>query len=95
MDRRAPKASREWKGYVNGILYGIQFDRTLDDAAVDRVADGVVRGLYPGDRTQTMVALSEALRHEGPLNDQIEAPHTEESIRVFLGKLSAALAARA
>ncbi len=55
----------------------------------------MVRGLYPGDRTQTMVALSEALRHEGPLNDQIEAPHTEESIRVFLGKLSAALAARA
>jgi len=87
-------ASGEWKGYVNGILYGIQFDRTLDDAAVDRVADGVLHGLYPGDRAQTTAALNEALRHEGPLNDEIEAPHTEESIRVFLGRLSAALAAR-
>ena len=23
-----------WKGHVNGILYGIQFDRTLDDTVV-------------------------------------------------------------
>ncbi|MGN9779613.1 hypothetical protein ACTMS0_28240 [Micromonospora sp. H33] len=84
-----------WKGHVNGILYGIQFDRALDDAVVTRVADGVVGGLYPGDRAETLDALTQALRYPGPLNDQVEAPHSEESIRAFLGKLSAALAARA
>ncbi|MDG4825399.1 hypothetical protein O7635_26430 [Asanoa sp. WMMD1127] len=86
--------SDNWKGHVNGILYGIQFDRTLDDAVVGRVADGVLGGLYPGDRAETLAALTEALRYQGPLNDQVEAPHTEESIRDFLGRLSTALAAR-
>lgn len=37
-----------WKGHVNGILYGVQFDRVLDDTVVTRVADGVTAGLYPG-----------------------------------------------
>ena len=36
-----------WKGHVNGILYGIQFDRALDDTVVTRVDDGVTSGLYP------------------------------------------------
>ncbi|NJP35643.1 hypothetical protein [Micromonospora thermarum] len=84
-----------WKGHVNGILYGIQFDRALDDAVVTRVADGVAGGLYPGGPAETLDALTQALRYQGPLNDQVEAPHSEESIRAFLGKLSAALAARA
>ncbi|MFG1867362.1 hypothetical protein [Micromonospora arborensis] len=81
-----------WRGHVNGILYGIQFDEALDDRVVTRVADGVRGGLYPGDRAETLDALAHALRHPGPLNDQIETHHSEQSIRTFLNQLSAALA---
>jgi hypothetical protein len=82
-----------WKGHVNGILYGIQFDRVLDDV-VARVANGVTAGLYPGGRDETVDALGEALRYQGPLNDQVEAPHSEEDIRAFLHRLVAALGTR-
>ncbi|WP_433128838.1 hypothetical protein ACQPWW_02885 [Micromonospora sp. CA-240977] len=84
-----------WKGHVNGILYGIQFDRTLDESLVTRVADDVTGGRYPGDRTETLDALDQALRSAVPLNDEIEIPHSEESIRAFLRHLSTALHARA
>jgi hypothetical protein len=84
-----------WKGHINGLLYGIQFDRVLDDTVVTRVADGVVNGVYPGNRAVTLDAVNEALRSSGPLNDVMQTPHSEPSIRDFLGKLSAALAARA
>ncbi|MBM7492225.1 hypothetical protein [Micromonospora luteifusca] len=84
-----------WMGHVNGILYGIQFDESLDDAVVTRVADGVRGGLYPGDRAETLDALDHALRHPGPLNHEIETHHSEQSIRTFLNRLSATLAAPA
>ena len=83
-----------WKGHINGILYGIQFDRTLDDDVVARVADGVVGGLYVGERAGTLDALDEALRYSGPLNDQIKTPHSEENIRDFLARLAEVLDAR-
>ncbi|MET7371263.1 hypothetical protein [Micromonospora arida] len=81
-----------WKGHVNGILYGVQFDRTLDDSVATRVVDGVTAGLYPGDRAQTRDALNQALRYSGPLNDQAETHHSEDEIRSFFRRLSAALA---
>ncbi|MET8525411.1 hypothetical protein [Micromonospora sp. NPDC005172] len=81
-----------WKGHVDGILYGVQFDRSLDDAVVTRVAEGVAGGLYPGDRAETRDAIDQALLHEGPLDDQAGTPHGEDEIRAFLGRLSAALA---
>ncbi|MER7590262.1 hypothetical protein ABTW72_22265 [Micromonospora sp. NPDC127501] len=81
-----------WKGHVNGILYGIQFDRVLDDSVVTRVVDGVTAGLYPGDRAETRDALDQALRYSGPLNDQAETHHSEDEIRSFFRRLCAALA---
>ena len=84
-----------WKGHVNGILYGIQFDPTLTDEVVARVADGVMGGMYPGDRVETLEAVNAALAQPGPLNDQMEISQSEETIREFLGKLAADLAARA
>ncbi|MEU4527325.1 hypothetical protein AB0F49_03760 [Micromonospora ureilytica] len=80
-----------WKGRINGILYGVQFDQVLDDTVVARVAGGVTDGLYPGDRAETREALDQALRHSGPLNDQAQTHHSEESIRTFLHRLSTAL----
>ncbi|MFG1883511.1 hypothetical protein [Micromonospora sp. NPDC049102] len=80
-----------WKGHVNGILYGVQFDRSLDDAVVTRVVEGVAAGLYPGDRAETRDALDQALPYEGPLNDQAGTPHSEDDIRAFFRRLSAAL----
>ncbi|MEU7926474.1 hypothetical protein [Micromonospora sp. NPDC049107] len=82
-----------WKGHVNGILYGVQFDSALDDAVVTRVAEGVDAGLYPGDRAETRDAIDQALRYPDPLNDQAGTPHSEDDIRAFLRRLSAALAA--
>ncbi|MFY1619059.1 hypothetical protein [Micromonospora sp. WMMD736] len=81
-----------WKGHVNGILYAVQFDSALDEAVVTRVADGVAAGHYPGDRAGTRDALDQALRYPGPLNDQAETHHSEDDIRAFLRRLSAALA---
>ncbi|MBM0274629.1 hypothetical protein [Micromonospora tarensis] len=81
-----------WKGHVNGVLYGTQFDRALDDAVVKRVADGVATGLYPGGLAETRDALDQALRYSGPLNDQAETHHSEDEIRAFLRRLSATLA---
>ncbi|MFG3553519.1 hypothetical protein ACGGAQ_03940 [Micromonospora sp. NPDC047557] len=81
-----------WKGHVNGILYGVQFDRSLDDSVVKRVADGVAAGLYPGGRAETRDALEQALLYSGPLNDQAETHHSEDDIRAFFRRLSAALA---
>ncbi|MEU1247923.1 hypothetical protein ACWD8I_04380 [Micromonospora arida] len=80
-----------WKGHVNGILYGVQFDRVLDDSVVTRVVDGVTAGLYPGDRAETRDALDQALRYPGPLNDQAETHHSEDEIRLFFRRLAAAL----
>ncbi|MGC4745495.1 hypothetical protein ACLQ28_07515 [Micromonospora sp. DT201] len=84
-----------WMGRINGILYGIQFDQDLDDTVVARVADGVLGGVYPGDRAEMLDALDQALRYAGPLNDEIETHHSEQSIRAFLNQLSAVLTARA
>ncbi|MGC4810727.1 hypothetical protein ACLQ29_09395 [Micromonospora sp. DT228] len=80
-----------WKGHINGILYGIQFEQVLDDSVVAWVASGVVDGRYPGDRTATLDALDQALRSGVPLNDEIETRHSEESIRTFLQHLASAL----
>ncbi|MFG2047445.1 hypothetical protein ACGFIW_08460 [Micromonospora sp. NPDC048935] len=83
-----------WKGHINGILYGIQFEQVLDDSVVAWVARGVVEGRYPGDRTATLDALDRALRSEVPLNDEMGTRHGEESIRTFLQRLSTALQSR-
>ncbi|MEU7585662.1 hypothetical protein AB0A95_05100 [Micromonospora sp. NPDC049230] len=83
-----------WKGHINGILYGIQFEQVLDDSVVAWVASGVIEGRYPGDRAATLDALDQALRSEVPLNDAIETRHSEESIRAFLQGLSTALRSR-
>ncbi|MFF0150067.1 hypothetical protein [Micromonospora sp. NPDC005203] len=83
-----------WKGHINGILYGVQFDRALDDSVVARVAGDVTDGRYPGDRATTLDALEQALRSTIPLNDEIETPHSEESIRTFLRQLATALRER-
>ncbi|MBG6101975.1 MULTISPECIES: hypothetical protein [Micromonospora] len=80
-----------WKGHVNGILYGVQFDRVLDDTVVTRVADGVTAGLYPGGRAETREALDQALRFPGPLTDQADTHHSEVELRSFFRQLSAAL----
>ncbi|RAN92226.1 hypothetical protein GAR05_06389 [Micromonospora saelicesensis] len=80
-----------WKGHLNGVLYGIQFDRVLDDSVVTRVVNGVTAGHYPGDRAATRDALDQALRSSGPLNDQAETHHSEDELRSFFRRLAAAL----
>ena len=88
-------ANREWKGRINAILYGLIFTRELDDASVRSTADAVLDGrTMPLGVTAYYGAIEPALRSGEPLNDMIQAPHSEEAIRDFLGRLAAELDAR-
>lgn len=78
----------EPRGLINGILYGVQFERTLDDEAVDRIARALVQEpiLYlPPEQEYELLAT--ALRSGELLTGGIPQPHSEDAVRVFLGKV--------
>ncbi|GAA4609555.1 hypothetical protein GCM10023195_38670 [Actinoallomurus liliacearum] len=75
-------------GLINGILYATQFERTLDDEVVGRIARALLEEpilhLTPEQEYEGIVA---GLRSEEPLTGQIPQPHDEEAVREFLGKV--------
>jgi hypothetical protein len=75
-------------GLINGILYGVQFDRTLDDKVVNRIARAMVKEpilyLTPEQEYECVVS---GLRSGDPLTGQIPQPHDEQAVREFLGRL--------
>lgn len=82
----------EWSGRINAILYGLIFTKELDDAAVRTMADALIAAhTMPGGPAGYYAAIEPALRSGEPLNDVIEAPHSEEAIREFLGRLAVEL----
>jgi hypothetical protein len=84
-----------WKGRINAILYGLIFTRQLDDAAVATMADALVEArTMPGGPAVYLAAIEQALRFDGPLNEMISAPHSEEAVRDFLRRLAAELRGR-
>jgi hypothetical protein len=85
----------EWRGRINAVLYGLIFTRELDDAAVRTTADALVAGrTMPGGPAAYYAAIGPALQSGEPLNEIIEAPHSEEAIRDFLARLAVELDAR-
>lgn len=88
-------ADGEWTGRINAILYGLIFTKELNDAAVHRMADMLIEGrTMPLGAPAYYAAIEPALRSGEPLNDMIQAPHSEEAIRDFLARLAAELDGR-
>jgi hypothetical protein len=85
----------EWRGRINAILYGLIFTKELDGSVVRRMADALIDGrAMPGGPDSYYTAIEPALRSGEPLNDMIQAPHSEEAIRDFLARLAVELDAR-
>lgn len=82
----------DWKGIINQILYGLIFTPELDDGAATRMASAMVERRFFSEGPAVYAdAITQALMYEGPLNDEIDAPHNEERLREFLRRLGAQL----
>lgn len=78
-------ATRQWAGPINGILYCVQFSRSLDGSEADRISDMIMAGRgLPGGTEVYAEAIRRALAQDGPLNSFMETPHTESQLREFL-----------
>jgi hypothetical protein len=75
----------DWRGPINQILYGIQFTSTLDSTMASQMAEAMVARRYFRDGPQLYLqAIRSSRTYAGPLNDEIETPHSEDAIRSFL-----------
>ena len=77
-----------WRGSINSILYVVQFNSRLTDAVAQKIAN-MIRGgkVLSGGIDRFLPAIKKALAQDGPLNDVIETPHSEEGIRSLLRKV--------
>jgi hypothetical protein len=78
----------QWRGVSNAVLYSVQFDRELDDAALERVVrllfEQPMWDLTPDDEYN---ALAQAARSPDPLTGDIPQPHSDQEFRGFLRRL--------
>jgi len=81
-----------WRGYINGVLYAVQFDRELSDPVVERIARLVEedRGL-PGGAPAHIHAIHQALSQSDPLDVLVGTRFGEDEIRSFLTRLAVQL----
>jgi hypothetical protein len=82
-------SEHQWRGVVNGVLYMVQFEPTLDDESVVAARAGqlVARPLFGQPVAQTVEALRTALADGRPLTGSIPQPHDEATVRTFLTRL--------
>jgi hypothetical protein len=77
-----------WRGFSNVVLYGLLFDDALDDAVVDRVAQGIIEQPFMPTSEQDYAAIAEALRSGARLTDSLpNNPHAEHDYRDFLERV--------
>ena len=78
--------SREfWRGAVNGVLYGAQFQEELTSDLAARIAPGLIQKPLAGlTAEQQLTALSAAAESGNGLTDLIPEAHSEEDFRAFL-----------
>jgi hypothetical protein len=79
----------QWRGFVNGVLYLVQFEPDLERSAdsnrsVQRLID---RPLFDRPVQDTVDALRAALASGGQLTGGIPQPHDEAAVRSFLTQL--------
>ncbi len=80
----------EWRGVVNGVLYMVQFEPTLDDEQVvaERAGRLVAQPLFDRPVGDTVDGLRAALASGEQLTGAIPQPHDEATVRTFLGRLA-------
>ncbi|MCX5118588.1 hypothetical protein OG992_15500 [Micromonospora sp. NBC_00362] len=84
--------SRNWKGVINQILYGLMFTPQLDDDSASQMAEAMVERRYFGDGPAVYAdAIVQAQQYDGPLIDEIETSHSEQGFRDFLRRLAGEL----
>lgn len=86
----------DWRGVVNGVLYLVQFEPTLDDEQVvaDRATHLVTQPLFDQPVADTLTALRSALASGRTLTGDIPVPHDETAVRTFLRRLADQIDAR-
>lgn len=78
---------RDFKGFISGLLYPIQFERDPADG-IDRVLEMVVdRRAMNGTPEEYAAAVDAALQSDEQLAKLIPQPHSEAVIRAFLTAL--------
>ena len=88
-DDAGSRDPRTWAGRINEILYGLLFKTHLDDAVVEQMTRSMIERRSFGDGPAVYAeAIPHALAYSGPLNDEIETPHSEGQIREFLARLA-------
>jgi hypothetical protein len=95
VDVKQDEGRRKWRGAVNGILYAVQFDQKLDDTVIEGIVT-MIRNekMIAGGPVFFAAAIEQALGQGVPLNDVIETPHSEASIRAFLEEIRIRLTSR-
>ena len=81
------ESSREsWRGAVNCVLYGAQFQEDLTSDLAARVAPGLIQKPLAGlTAEQQLMALSTAAESGNGLTNLIPEAHSEDEFRKFLG----------
>ncbi len=74
-----------WRGFVNGLLYKVQFERNLNNEVVDWLAQDILKsplmGMTPEEEYSELTA---ALRSGASLAEDIPQPHSDVDIKEFL-----------
>jgi hypothetical protein len=82
----------EWQVIVNGLLYTVQFDESLDERVVTEVSDLIKRGkVLEGGKNLYASAIRVALAESHQLTSFIPEAHGESEFRDFLVALLGAL----
>lgn len=83
-------SEQQWRGVVNGVLYMVQFEPTLDDEATvaARAEQLLARPPFDLPVAETVDALRAALASGRPLTGGIPVPHGEPAVRAFLTRLA-------
>lgn len=78
----------EWRVVINGLLYTVQFDESLDEQVVTEVADLIEqRTVLEGGKDLHAKAIKAALAHSYVLTSFIPEAHGEIEFRDFLARL--------
>lgn len=80
----------EWRGVVNGLLYVVQFEPSIDDDAVvaDRVEQLQAAPPFGLPVPRIVTALRTALADGRPLGTGIPQPHDETAVRTYLSQVA-------
>ena len=85
--------TQDWRGYINGLLYGLIFEPKITDELIAGCADAAINYTVLRDGPQMYYdAIVEALASAEPLDDLHQLPQfDQEQVAVFLRAVAARL----